>query len=166
MAPGADVATGSPPAAMEGAASPGGAFPAPWDAVSTSRGVASGSEPPGWASTDAGGDGGAAGVVAGLPAEADGAGWGPDLPADDSPVGAKDVAGQGVLTHTNEEDAPVDWWGLLADGVPGGRGRTCGSGCDGGGGGGDAWRCCVGGGGGGRCCDGDRLASSGLPCGC
>jgi hypothetical protein len=50
------------------------AFSATWDAILTSRGVASGSGPPGRAPTDVGGDGGAAGVVAGLPAAVDGAG--------------------------------------------------------------------------------------------
>jgi hypothetical protein len=63
-----------------------------------------------------------------------------------------------------EKDAPVSWWGLLAEGISSGGGGTCGSGCDGGGG--DAWCCRVGRGGGVRCSGEDRRASSGLPCGC
>jgi hypothetical protein len=92
VAPGAAVAAGSPPAATEGVASS-------WDVVSTSRGAASGSGPPGRAPTDAGGDGGAAGVVANLSAVVDGAGWGRDPPAGDSPEGAEVVAGQVVLAR-------------------------------------------------------------------
>jgi hypothetical protein len=46
-----------------------------------------------------GGDGGAADVAIGHPSKVDGAGWGPDLPAGDSPEDAEVVAGQAVLAN-------------------------------------------------------------------
>jgi hypothetical protein len=94
MAPGAAKASGSPPAAAEGAASS-------WGAASASRGVASGSEPPGLDPSGVGGDGALAGAVADFPAGEDGAGWGPDPSAGESPAGTADVSGKRGLAHTN-----------------------------------------------------------------
>jgi hypothetical protein len=64
--------------------------------------MALGSGPPGRAPTDAGGDGGATGIVAGLPGEVDEVGWGPDPPSGDSPEDAVVLAGQVVLVRINK----------------------------------------------------------------
>jgi hypothetical protein len=94
VAPGAVEASGPLPAVVEGAASSSGA-------ASASRGVASGSGPPGPDPSGAGGDGALAGVVADFPAGEDGASWGLDPPAGESPTGTAGVSGKRGLAHTN-----------------------------------------------------------------
>jgi hypothetical protein len=95
VAPDAAGASGSPPAAVKGAAS------SSWGAASATRAVASGSGPPGLDPSGAGGDGALAGAVADSPAEEDGANWGPGPPAGESPAGAVGTSGKRALAHIN-----------------------------------------------------------------